>query len=268
VGSLSSIPFQIFLKDMHTGSIKVISQTVSGVLGDDQSALPTISCDGNEVAFYSEASNLPSSVHNGAVGDIYVANLGWNKDEMTNITTSLNSGVGPNHLSLQTSCNGNIVLYTTSATNVISGGTASGYTNAYEYNRLTGDNTLVSLKNDGTEAIKQYAYMGASVSDDGRYVAFTSSVVGVDPNYTAGDTGTFGDVYIRDVRKSTTELVSFMVNGHLSGLVEIDSMPEISADGSQVAFNYFTPSSSFTDRELISGVATATRDIYESATGY
>lgn len=98
--------------------------------------------------------------------------------------------------------------------------------------------TRVSLKSNGQEA---FTNMNApatqpSVSGDGRYVTFVSNApfVGKDINNTY-------DVYVRDVKKGKTSLVSVKSNGKLpptpSAGVLTPQFPEISANGRYVVFD-------------------------------
>ncbi|MBV8635085.1 MAG: DUF4214 domain-containing protein, partial [Burkholderiaceae bacterium] len=49
---------QIYLRDMETGVLKLLSASDAGVAGNDYADLPTFSGDGHTVSFYSYATNL------------------------------------------------------------------------------------------------------------------------------------------------------------------------------------------------------------------
>lgn len=70
------------------------------------------------------------------------------------------------------------------------------------------------------------------VSDDGRYVAFSSSA----SNLVPGDTNGHADVFLRDVLLGTTILVSRGPTG-LSGSGGASRRPAISADGARIVFD-------------------------------
>ncbi len=70
----------------------------------------------------------------------------------------------------------------------------------------------------------------ASLSADGRYVAFTSSAT----NLVGGDTNGATDVFIRDRQLGQTHMVSLTSNGGLAS--GASSTPSMSADGRYVAF--------------------------------
>lgn len=62
----------IFLKDLHTGAMTLISANESGAQGNADSFLPSVSSDGRCVAFQSNATNLRSNDTNGK-SDLFVA---------------------------------------------------------------------------------------------------------------------------------------------------------------------------------------------------
>lgn len=62
---------QIFLKDMSSGSVTLVSRAVGGVAANGSSYGPSMSADGRYIVFYSSASNLvPNDINN--QGDIFV----------------------------------------------------------------------------------------------------------------------------------------------------------------------------------------------------
>jgi Tol biopolymer transport system component len=70
----------------------------------------------------------------------------------------------------------------------------------------------------------------ASISDNGRYVAFTSA----DATLVSGDTNGAADVFVLDIQTNAIERVSVATNGTQAN--ESSSSPSISADGRHVAF--------------------------------
>lgn len=262
--------YQVYVKDMSTGGIKPLSVSSAGSGGDNTSATTSISCDGNVVAFTSQATNLPGG--RSGPTDLYLAVVGWEGTQLTNVTGA--SAYGMTGIP-QLSCNGNVVVYASDSTDVISPPTVLGYENIYEYNRLTGVQTLVSLGNNNIpdQGFSKGLHVTASVSDDGRFVAFAAEATGLDPNYTDVNAGPFYDIYVRDVKNSTTELATITAAGYKSGELPVGTLVSISPDGSYVAFLFDTPSTGSPGRALISGMTTgssslAQQDIYEAETGF
>jgi Tol biopolymer transport system component len=67
--------WDVYLKDMQTGELQLISQSEAGVLGDGASHGASISDDGRFIAFRSAASNLVEDDGNGAGFDILVKDV-------------------------------------------------------------------------------------------------------------------------------------------------------------------------------------------------
>jgi Tol biopolymer transport system component len=67
--------WDVYLKDMSTGSLELISRSADGTLGDGASHGASISDDGRLIAFRSAASNLVDDDGNGDGFDIFVKNL-------------------------------------------------------------------------------------------------------------------------------------------------------------------------------------------------
>jgi Tol biopolymer transport system component len=88
--------------------------------------------------------------------------------------------------------------------------------------------TLVSLSSSGAQSNANS--FTASITADGRYVAFASNA----SNLVAGDTNGFEDVFVRDRQLGTTEIVSVSTSGIQGNSVSFT--PAISADGRYVAF--------------------------------
>jgi Tol biopolymer transport system component len=113
---------EIYVDDLKTGEIKLVSQTQSGAVADGYSFDPTISADGGTVLFSSSADNLA-----GASGDQIYA---WNR--ATGAVTLLSEpGAIPGNASSQdpsVSSDGSTVAFDSSATNLAPGeGSSSPY---------------------------------------------------------------------------------------------------------------------------------------------
>jgi Tol biopolymer transport system component len=67
--------WDVYLKDMQTGALQLISESEAGALGDGASHGASISDDGRLIAFRSAAGNLVGDDGNGAGFDIFVKNV-------------------------------------------------------------------------------------------------------------------------------------------------------------------------------------------------
>lgn len=127
----------------------------------------------------------------------------------------------------------------------------------YRKDLQTGEIELVSVSSNGDLANDSYSDGDgcASISADGRYVAFDS----VASNLVEGDTNGYADVFVRDMVEGTTIRISAPVEGEGN---DSSWNPSISADGQSVAFD------SWADN-LVADDTNGVRDVfvYEMETG-
>lgn len=203
----------------------------NGEPSNGDSGTPAISADGRFVAFVSSASNLVPNDTNG-VEDVFV----YDRSARTMTRESVAAGGSQaNNFSAapSLSADGRYVVFRSLATNLVPDVTkppgGSGINHIYVRDRVLDVTTLV----DRTLAGGVDAVNGSTepvMSDDGRFVAFTSS----SPDLVAGDTGGCSDVFVRDVLAGTTELVRGPTDGAACAK---GSQPTITADGRYVAFS-------------------------------
>jgi Tol biopolymer transport system component len=217
----------VWEKDLHTGAMVLLSQDSGGVVANDSSFgfTGTISSDGRICAFASGATNLVLGDTNGA-WDVFV------HDEQTGATTreSLGSfGVQGNMWSVGASLSedGRYVTFSSGATNLVPGD-VNNHPDVFVRDTSNGTMTLVSVSSSGAQA-NNYSDSG-QVSDDGRYVSFTSQASNLVPN----DTNAAGDVFVRDLQTGTTTRASLDANGAEGNGAGGGWM---SADGRYVAFS-------------------------------
>jgi Tol biopolymer transport system component len=216
----------IFLRDRWTGTTVRVSVASDGTPGDRESADCSISADGRFVAFYSKATNLVSGSTNGN-GDIFVRDL---QNQTTEMVTIASSGARGNSESDNPaiSADGRYVVFQSIATNLVLGDT-NAKADVFVHDRQLGTTDRVSVATDGTQA-NDYS-MNPSISANGRYVSFWSAAGNLVPNDT---NGTY-DVFLRDLRNRTTEIVSISSSGAQGD--DASWMPSsVSGDGRFVAF--------------------------------
>jgi hypothetical protein len=125
------------------------------------------------------------------------------------------------------SADGRFVLFISDAPAFLPGG-SGGMNNVLVRDRLGGNTFRASLSSTG-KPVPAAFLEGAAISADGRYVAFVSDSASVVP----GDTNGQSDVFLRDLKAHTTELVSLTSDSRQYILA---AMPSLSADGRYVAF--------------------------------
>ena len=180
----------IFVHDQQTGDTYRVSIATNGTQGNNDSLYPSISADGQIVAFSSGASNFATGDTNG-YPDIFV-------HEQTGRTICITDTViGPgNGFSLypSISTDGRYVAFRSDASNLVASDT-NGRSDAFVYDRRTHQRTRVSLASNGTEGNGSSSFSSSpSISADGRYVAFDS----IANNLVANDWNPYFDVFVRD----------------------------------------------------------------------
>ncbi|MDM8000578.1 MAG: hypothetical protein QUS33_11435, partial [Dehalococcoidia bacterium] len=225
VTSDSNEVYDVFVHDRGTGETTRLSLAWDGGEADQGSFLPRISAYGRYVAFCSYASNLVVGDANDLV-DIFVHDR--QTGETTRVNNAWDGGEADNGSTLASiSADGRYVAFESYATNLVANNENS-YPDIYVHDRQTGETTRMSVSDNGTEG-NDYSY-GASISGDGRYVAFCS----VADNLVAGDYNSAGDIFVHDRQTGQTTRVSVASDGTEAN--DNSEWASISADGRYVAF--------------------------------
>jgi hypothetical protein len=135
------------------------------------------------------------------------------------------------------SADGRYVAFTSYASNLVNGDT-NDWSDVFVHDRQSGTTTRVSVASDGTEGDGNLP----SISDDGRYVAFSSSA----STLVNDDTNSAGDLFVHDRQSGTTTRISVSSNGTQSN--SWSDYPSISGDGQYVAFR--SRASNLVDNDL------------------
>ncbi|WP_419189032.1 SdrD B-like domain-containing protein [Stieleria marina] len=219
--------FDVFLKDLQTGTVEIISVDSSGnqaTGGDSHASLP--SNDGQLVGFWSGASNLvPGDTNN--VRDVFLRDRQKGVTERVSVSETGEQANGATNL-FSMSDDGRYFALMSSATNLTSDAGLSGNRQIYLKDRLTGSVTLVS-RGDGT--LPNGVSLYPSISSDGRWISYQSSATNIVP----GDTNGADDVFLYDTINGTTTMLSENVGGVASD--GPSDWPRMSRDGSTITFN-------------------------------
>jgi len=266
----------VFIRDLDSTTPATATRLVSrnstgGALGDGTSSKVRISDDGNIVTFTSAATNLVGGVvandPNGAGEDVFTYNR--TDDTLTLVSQKVGAATttadlpanAQNIRTLQTpivSGDGSTIVYANDATNIVSKDT-NDVADIFAFNVATSANTLVttvlSNQNSITGAGNSTIQPIGSVSKDGRYVVFSSTV----NSLVIGDTNAQQDVFLRDTTllasdPNALKLISRSSISTKSGN-GVSSQPFISADGKYVVF-------SSTASDLQPGDTNSQRDIF------
>ena len=175
----------VFLKDLTTGAVTLLSTSAAGAPGNYGSQGGVFSPDGTKVAFYSSATNLMPGISNSG---IYI------KD----IQTGAIEFVAPSTYSLMAySPDGTKLAFISSSSNLVEGDT-NAKNDVFVKDLATGQITRVSTSADGVEA---NGLLGASLAftPDGKSVVFSSYA----SNLVPGDTNAAMDIFIKDATPPT-----------------------------------------------------------------
>lgn len=221
----------IFVRDMTAGTTTLASRAsgVAGLAANNGSLIPTISGNGNVVAFQSAASNLdPTVTDNNAVTDVFVRDL---TTSSTRLMSKSTGGVIGDDLTGNgdISFDGNLVTMDSEAT-TLGGNVTGASSNVYVRNRSAATTTLISQPT-GTGNVSGANEAGSStITEAGDRVAFISRSGPLVPDAPL----TRYAAYVRDLGSNTTTLVSRSA----SGLPADDDIfsPVISSDGSILTF--------------------------------
>jgi Tol biopolymer transport system component len=230
----------VFLRDLRAGTTERVSVGPNGIQADGASGLfgVPISADGRFVAFGSYATNLVPGDTNGAScpggscgTDVFVRDREAGTTERVSLGPGgIEANNGSDNPAM--SADGRFVVFQSEATNLVRRDT-NGVLDVFVHDRKKGTTERVSIGSRGVQANQMSgAYSnGASISTNGRFVAFQSDATNLVPH----DTNRATDVFVRDRHADRTQRISV---GPHSVQGNRDSGPlAISADGRFVAFD-------------------------------
>ena len=132
------------------------------------------------------------------------------------------------------------------ASNLVTGDT-NGLGDIFLRDRLAGTTKRVNVANNGTQA--NGSSVLDSMSDDGRYISFTSEA----SNLVSGDTNGVSDIFVYDRINQTTERINLASNGTQANATSGSS--SLSGDGRYVVYQSDASN-------LVSGDTNKVRDIF------
>jgi hypothetical protein len=239
--------YQIYLENLAAGTTTLITEA-DGAPADGYSESPSLSADGNKVAFLSSADDLVSGTPTGGYDNqVYVATVSDGVVTGISLASASASGDQGNGDSegAALSSDGSEVAFSSTDTNLLAPGdphtanltdiTSQVYVKALTTNTATGlqagQVVLVSGLADGT--VGDGYSGGAAVSANGRYVVFTSTADNLVPGASLPkDTA---QIYVKDLVTGNISLISQTPGGVVGDYAA--SNPAISADGSTIVFS-------------------------------
>lgn len=250
----------VFRYDAQTGTTDLVSKNFAGAFGDRASYYPDVSAEGRFITFTSHASNLVSGI--GGVGhqpQVFI------KDMVSGAVRALSTSSGGaegngQSLAPRISCDGGTVVFSSDASNLVSGDT-NGYT----------DIMLVSL--GWSQDIIKNVTLGANssskaaqVSCDGNYITYDTNA----SNILSSDTNGTGDVVRYNRLNDQNDAVSVTSSGVLGN--SQSQYGSVSGDGRYIAFqssatNFDGRTSSFMTNVFIRDMKAQTTELLTVSLG-
>jgi TolB protein len=171
-----------------------VSIASSGAQANGASWGATISADGTAVAFNSNATNLSGSPDTNRTTDVFVHSLTTTKTVRVSVSTTGAQANGPSVVD-GISADGRYVLFTSSASNLVAHDT-NGRPDVFVRDIAGGRTRRVDVTRQGRQL--RLGSTSAALSPNGRYAEFAGMLYGV---------------YVRDLLRRTTSLVSIQPNG-------------------------------------------------------
>ncbi len=233
-----NVASDVFVRNIAAGTTTRVSVANDGAEGDSGSDSSAISALGNIIAFRSDATNLVPEGDTNVASDVFVRNiLGTPTTTRASVATGGaqgNGGSGSNQVAV--SANGNVVGFTSVASNLILNDTNGVSSDVFVRNLGTSTTTLISQTTLGLQGFN--SSWSCALSSDGMIVAFVSNNGMVN-----GDTNNAADVFVRDIITGTTTRISVASGangtaGNLGSGVSPDGTGgiDISSDGRYVVF--------------------------------
>ncbi|MCW5851107.1 MAG: PD40 domain-containing protein [Anaerolineae bacterium] len=220
--------WDVFVHDRLTGITTRVSVGTGGAQANADSGSPSLSANGQLVAFQSLASNLVANDLNG-VQDVFVRDLTIGATTRVSLASDGTEGDGASGQATLAG-GGQWVAFASDASNLVPLDTNNA-PDVFLRDLVGGLTSRVSISDDGLEG--NGASYEPAIASDGRLVAFTSEA----SNLVALDTNGFADVFWRDRQLGITVRASIASEGTEGDAPSGGS--SVSADGRFIGFDSF-----------------------------
>jgi hypothetical protein len=216
----------IFLRDLQTGTTELASRGLAGA-ANFESSNPTVSSNGQWIAFESNASNLVTGDLN-ALSDVFVYDSATKQISLVSAGSGGTSVSGAESHAGQITADGTAVIFWSKGTNIVTGIPNQG---EVYYRDLVAQktywvstNALAMLKAVFPAVSPSNVLISQPVATpDGRYIAFKILFSQVSNNFVA----------LCDMSNLTTQIIA---TNAVSGLDQENPNLSISADGKRIAY--------------------------------
>ncbi|MCA9936452.1 MAG: carboxypeptidase regulatory-like domain-containing protein [Ardenticatenaceae bacterium] len=218
----------IFVRDLTTDAIALISVGAGGEPANGMSFSPELSADGRYITFYANATNL---VANDTTPNFDIFLHDRQTGDTVRVSQDAQGGEASGDSFLPViSDDGRFIAYISIADNLVSGDTNNSF-DVFVYDRTTGQNQLISRTTAGL--IGNGDSFIPTLSADGRTITFFSAAT----NLVADDTNGAWDVFLHDLQTGETRLISQNLDGLTAN--GNSAFPSVSGDGALLAFDSF-----------------------------
>ena len=233
MSALNSSIVQVYMKDMSTGTVEMISRSNTNAAGNDLSGNPDMSPDGIHIVFESSATNLTTS---NSFKHIYYVDKSAATHSVEQISLSAaGAEATANCNQPSVSDDGSMIVFDTAAT--LDGLDTGGFNDVYMRYRPLQFTKLVSV-NPNTGSSGNGNSSNAHINGDSNYVAFESLA----SDLVAGDAVGIKDIFVRDLSALPAIKID-RVNNPESGAeaTSASDRAAISRDGRYVIFDSIEP---------------------------
>jgi len=257
--------WDVFLRDLQTGTTTLVSRTASGASASDHSSNGAISADGRYVAFYSDATDLdlsggPASTH---TGQIYRWDRLTGKSVLVSVNATGSDGGWHSFSSVSSdkpsiSADGHRIAFESHADDLVSGLTDANdyYAQDVYFRDLTaGTTTLVSHAAGNVLTTGDSSSYSPRISRDGSRVAYLTGSTNLEIGVSDSN-GHEQDLVSFEIATGINHYVSTESNVPSTGNADSSRLKQsLSADG---RYEVFSSSAS----DLVQGDIAQTSDVF------
>jgi hypothetical protein len=238
----------IFLRDIEKSTTTLISRSTAGAQSNDASSFPSMSSNGNRIAFETKATNFNALDANGNLSDIYVHDRAASTTSLISVSSLQEQGNAAS-TNPHISSDGRFVTFLGTATNLAGEDKNGAVPDVFLRDLQTQTTSIISIDSAGLQdaSLAREGATHAVVSREGRFVAFAT-----DSKLIENDTNDTSDIYLRDVAGGTTTIVSRALRGGAAGK---STLPAMDPEARFVAFESSAGN-------LVDGVTGGTQGVY------
>lgn len=206
-----------YVRDIISGTTYLASIRHNETTGVGDSWIQSISADGKKVLFQTRVTDMLQGIADSNGGwDLYVRDIGAGTTELVTINSAGNAtgNMGIiNTIRSEISANGRFAVWATDANNLGPADT-NGAVDVYLRDLQTDATELISSNFNGNNSSNDSSGLYISISANGRYIAFESFATDLVAGLT--DDNGRGDIFIRDIVKDITKLVTIGTTGSVA----------------------------------------------------